>query len=208
MNILVAEDDQISRLMLQGMLSEWGYNVIAVADGIEAWEVLQRDDAPRLAVLDWVMPGMDGIEVCRKVRERPAAEPSYLLLLTSRDAKADVVLGLQSGANDYLAKPYDRNELRARIEVGRTVLTLQQSLSARVRELEAALAQVTQLQGLLPICAYCKKIRDDGNYWEQVEHYIARHADVRFSHGICPDCYRDVVGPQLVQLSLGTVRTD
>jgi response regulator RpfG family c-di-GMP phosphodiesterase len=109
-------------------------------------------------------------------------------LLTGRDAKADVVAGLLAGANDYVTKPFDREELRARLHVGRQVVELQHSLAARVQQLEKALSQVNSLEGLLPICTYCKKIRDDNNYWEQVETYLLDHSEVRFSHGICPDC--------------------
>ncbi len=197
MKALIAEDDTISRIMLQGMLSDWGYDVMAVADGGQAWECLQRDDAPKMAILDWEMPGMSGIEVCRKVREKTSLEPAYLILLTSRGAKDDIVAGLQSGANDYLSKPFDRNELQARIQVGRTVVTVQQDLAAQVRKLEAALAEVKQLRGLLPICSYCKKIRDDQNYWQNVDAYIGQYTDIRFSHGICPTCWENVVKPQL-----------
>ena len=158
--------------------------------------------APRLAVLDWVMPGVDGAEINRRLRQRLTPTPPYVLLLTGRDGKADVVAGLQAGANDYVTKPFDREELRARIKVGRTVVELQQALADRIRELEDALSRVKQLQGLLPICCYCKKVRDDHNYWQQVEHYLAHHGDLRFSHSICPDCMRDVVGPQLREAGL------
>ena len=202
MKVLIAEDDSISRLMLQSMLVEWGYEVIAVADGVEAWRTLQSPDAPRLAVLDWVMPGMDGVEVCRRVRARPTQDPVHLILLTSRDEKADIVAGLKGGASDYVTKPFDRDELQARIQVGRTVVELQQSLAARVRELEEALTQVKQLQGLLPICCYCKKIRDDKNYWQQVEEYLGHHSALQFSHGICPHCWEKVVKPQLEQAGI------
>src|SRR6266545_4249657 len=206
MRVLIAEDDQISRLMLDGMLTEWGYDVTAVGDGSQAWEVLQRADAPRLAILDWIMPGMDGIEVCRKVRARPTPEPIYLLLLTARNAKADIVAGLHSGANDYVTKPFDRDELQARVQVGRTVIDLQHSLATRVRELEAALSQVKQLQGLLPLCSYCRKVRDDHHYWQQVEGYLVEHSELRFSHSICPACWESQVGPQLAQYNLGDPR--
>jgi CheY-like chemotaxis protein len=185
------------------MLTDWGYEVQSVVDGAEAWAVLQQDEAPRLAILDWVMPGLDGVEVCRKVRERPGTVPVYLLLLTSRDTKADIATGLDAGANDYLSKPYDRDELRARVQVGRSTVTLQQNLADRVRELEEALAQVRQLQGLLPICSYCKNIRDDEDYWQRVEDYLASRADVRFSHGICPKCWESVVRPQMERHRLG-----
>ena len=197
MRILIAEDEPIPRLLLSTALAEWGYEVVTAEDGDQAWQALQAPDAPRMAVLDWMMPGVDGPELCRRLRERPTSEPTYVILLTARDDKGDVVAGLVAGANDYVTKPFDRDELRARIQVGRTVVELQGTLAARVRELEAALAQVKQLQGLLPICSYCKKVRDDKNYWQRVEGYFAEHTEVRFSHGICPDCWRDVVGPQL-----------
>jgi CheY-like chemotaxis protein len=195
--ILIAEDDPVSRLMLHGMLTEWGYDAEAVADGEQAWHALQKPDAPEVAILDWVMPRLDGIEVCRRTRRRPTANPCYLILLTSRDAKADIVAGLRSGANDYVTKPFDREELQARIAVGASVVGLQNNLRARVRELEEALQQVKQLRGLLPICSYCKKIRDDQNYWQQVESYIGIHSDAQFSHGICPECFESVVKPSL-----------
>ena len=197
MRILIAEDEPIPRLLLSTALAEWGYEVVTAEDGDQAWQALQAPDAPRMAVLDWMMPGVDGPELCRRLRERSTSEPTYVILLTARDDKGDVVAGLVAGANDYVTKPFDRDELRARIQVGRTVVELQGTLAARVRELEAALAQVKQLQGLLPICSYCKKVRDDKNYWQRVEGYFAEHTEVRFSHGICPDCWRDVVGPQL-----------
>jgi sigma-B regulation protein RsbU (phosphoserine phosphatase) len=188
MKILIAEDERSSRLMLESVLAEWGYQPLATADGLEACQILQAEDAPKMALLDWGMPGRDGLEVCRRVRAKPVSEPTYLILLTGRDSKADVVAGLQAGANDYVTKPFDSDELRARLQVGRQVVELQQSLAAQVRDLEAALAQVKRLEGMLPICSYCKKVRDDQNYWQQVETYLLDHSEVRFSHGICPEC--------------------
>jgi phosphoserine phosphatase RsbU/P len=197
MNILIAEDDPISRHVLQTTLLKWGYEVEAVCDGAAAWEVLRGDGAPPLAVLDWMMPGLDGVEVCRRVRELGRPGPTYLLLLTARTGKENVVAGLEAGADDYLTKPFDRDELRARLQVGRRLLGMQRDLADRVAELEEALARVKQLQGLLPICCYCKKIRDDQNYWQQVEQYLSAHAEVRFSHGICPDCFETVIKPDI-----------
>ena len=112
----------------------------------------------------------------------------------------DVVKGLEAGADDYMIKPFDAEELRARVRVGFRVLDLQEKLTHRVDELEQALGQIKQLQGLLPICSYCKKIRDDGNYWQQVEEYIGSHSEVKFSHGICPACYEKEMIPQLAAL--------
>ena len=188
MKVLIAEDDSVSRRLLQAALAKWGYEVIVTVNGKEAWAALQAPDAPSLLVLDWLMPEMDGVEVCREARKSPALKSSYIILLTSRGSKEDIVQGLEAGADDYVTKPFDHGELRARVQVGSRVVQLQSALADRVKELEEAIASVKQLQGLLPICCYCKKIRDDGNYWHRVESYITGHANVRFSHGICPDC--------------------
>ncbi len=188
MKILIAEDDSVSRRLLQAALVKWGYDVTVTADGRAAWEVLQSADPPRLLILDWLMPEMDGIEVCREVRRTEALKSAYIILLTSRGSKEDLIQGLEGGADDYVTKPFDHGELRARVQVGARVVGLQHTLAQRVQELEEAINSVKTLQGLLPICCYCKKIRDDGNYWHRVESYISGHANVRFSHGICPDC--------------------
>jgi len=200
MRILIAEDDAVSRRLLEALLTRWGYEVTVACDGEEAWRLLQREDAPHLAILDWMMPFMGGLEICRKVREVDHPSPAYLILLTARTGSEDVVQGLETGANDYVTKPFHREELRARVQVGVRVVELQVSLAERVRELEEALANVKQLQGLLPICSYCKRIRADQNYWQQVEGYISEHSEAVFSHGICPDCFEKFVKPELNKL--------
>ena len=199
MKILIAEDDVVSRRMLQVFLSRWGYEVVIATDGAEAWRVLENGDAPKLAILDWMMPVMDGIEICRRARLAPHAASTYLILLTARGGNQDIVRGLDAGADDYVTKPFNQEELRARVNVGVRVVELQTALADRVVELERALAGVNQLQGLLPICSYCKKIRDDRNYWQQVEGYISSHSEAQFSHGICPDCYENIVKPELAK---------
>ena len=188
MKTLIAEDDSVSRRLLQAALQKWGYEVTVTTQGREAWESLQQPDAPSLLILDWLMPELDGVEICRRIRASEALKSSYVILLTSRGSKEDIVEGLEAGADDYVTKPFDHGELRARVQVGARVIGLQNALAERVHQLEEAIASVKTLQGLLPICCYCKKIRDDGNYWHRVESYIAGHANVRFSHGICPDC--------------------
>jgi sigma-B regulation protein RsbU (phosphoserine phosphatase) len=192
MNILIADDDPISRRVLESTLVNWGYEVSVTFDGNNAWKKLQSENAPSLAILDIMMPGMDGLEVCRRVRELPTSTPPYLILLTAMAGKDDVVKGIEAGANDYLSKPFHRDELRVRVAVGAQMVELQKNLAERVRELEDALSQVKQLKGMLPICSYCKKIRDDQNYWQLVEGYISKHTGIEFSHSICPDCYHQV----------------
>ncbi|MBZ5542910.1 MAG: response regulator [Acidobacteriia bacterium] len=199
MRVLIAEDDAISRRVLEVFLRRWGYEVEPVENGDAAWERLQREDAPSLAILDWMMPGMGGVEICRRVRE--LGRPTYVILLTARTGSEDIVEGLEAGADDYVTKPFNREELRARVQGGRRIVELQRSLAERVKELEQALARVKQLQGLLPICSYCKKIRDDGNYWRQVEAYITEHSEAVFSHGICPECFDKFVKPELNKMN-------
>ncbi len=128
MRILIAEDDSSARRILAAILKSWGYDPVVTTDGAAAWAALQRPDAPRLVLLDWNMPRLDGLEVCRLLREQPTSDPPYVILLTGRGAKDDIVKGLEAGANDYLAKPYDSEELQARIKVGRRMVELQAGL--------------------------------------------------------------------------------
>jgi two-component system, cell cycle response regulator len=134
--ILIADDDATSRLVLTGVLKKHGHEVVVTVDGTEAWEAMQRPDAPKLAILDWMMPGLSGVEVCRRARGLTSDEPPYIILLTSMGEKADIVAGLEAGADDYLAKPFDAGELRARVDVGRRMTELQ----TRLHEARDALA--------------------------------------------------------------------
>lgn len=201
MRILIAEDDPISRRVLETTLKRWGYDVVVAVNGNEAWDLLQDDVSPQLAILDWMMPGLDGIQLCRRLRETATIDPVYILLLTARGEKEDIVTGLEAGANDYVTKPFDREELQARVRVGARMVELQQSLADRVSELEEALQQVKRLEGILPICSFCKRVRDDADYWQQVESYVASRSEARFSHGICPECWESRVRPELEQLA-------
>ena len=195
--VLIADDDPVSLRILQRALQKWGYELLVAKDGNEAWQLLAGPAAPQMALLDWMMPGMDGPTVCRKLRAITQGRGMYLILVTARADRVDVVSGLEAGANDYVTKPFHYGELRARVGVGARVLELQNSLADRVRDLEIALKQVKQLRGLLPICMYCKRIRNDKDYWQQVETYVSDHSDAEFSHGICPDCYEKMLKTQL-----------
>lgn len=204
MDILIADDDAISRRMLEATLQRWGHRVLAVPDGQSAYEALSRNDAPLMAILDWMMPHLDSSTICRRLREDPAKRFLYIILLTARTDKQDIAAGLVSGADDYITKPFDREELQARVNVGIRMATLQQKFAERVAELEEALKRVKQLQGLLPICCYCKCIRNDENYWQRVEVYISEHSNAHFSHGICPKCFETVIKPQLREQGVST----
>jgi phosphoserine phosphatase RsbU/P len=189
MQILIAEDDRVTGEILARTLRRWNYESSIVHDGEQAWDRLRTATEPTLAILDWMMPKMDGPDICRRVRDDLTLANMYLLLVTARESRADVVAGLDAGADDYIIKPFDPDELRARVAVGFRILALQQRLAERVAELQSALSNVKQLRGLLPICSYCKRIRGDDQYWQQVEGYVAEHSDAQFSHGICPTCY-------------------
>lgn len=202
MNVLVADDDPASRHLLHSLLAAEHYKVTEAVDGNAALDVLLATRDPFVALIDWEMPGMEGTEVCRRVRELPNVQPIHLILLTARDAKSDVVTGLKTGANDYIVKPFNRTELLARVGIGAQMVGLQRSLTQHIAELEDALKRVKQLSGLLPICSYCKRVRDDSNYWQQVESYVMHHSEAQFSHSICPSCYETIVKPEMMRLGV------
>lgn len=203
MRLLIAEDDPVSRRMLEAMCRSWGYEVTAAEDGRAALDILLGEDAPPLVILDWMMPEIDGLEVLKQVRSRAPEKLSYIIVLTARAEKDDIVRALDAEADDYVIKPFDYHELRARIRVGARVAALQAALGERVTELENALSRVKSLQGLLPMCSYCKRIRNDRNYWQQVESYIAERSEAEFTHGVCPHCYETIVKPELDLLREG-----
>jgi DNA-binding response OmpR family regulator len=188
LRVLIADDDPIARRFLERAVSRAGYEAVVVSAGDEAWQVLSTEDGPSVAVLDWMMPGLTGIEVCEKVRAAGLRIPPYLIVLTSRGATDDVVQALRAGADDHITKPFEIEELRARLAVGVRIVTLQRQLADRILALQDALAHVQQLQGLIPICAWCRQVRSDGDFWEQVESYLARRSGLQFSHAICPTC--------------------
>ena len=193
MRALIADDDPVTAALLAGSVRRWNLEAVVTRDGREAWARLCEDDPPSLAILDWMMPEIDGVELCRRLRSREASAQTYVILLTGRDSSPDRVTGLEAGADDYLVKPFDIHELRARVNIGIRTVSLQRELTAKIAALEETIANVKQLKGLLPICSYCKKIRKDEDYWQQLEGYISENSDAQFSHGVCPGCYAHAV---------------
>ena len=175
MKILIAEDDPVSVKILQFTLEHYGHEVIAAANGTEAWEKFDADPV-RVIVSDWMMPGLDGLQLCQKVRERPKTDYTYFILLTAINTGRDNLRQAKSaGIDDFLTKPLDREAILMRLRVAERILEFTK--------------QIRVLKELIPICMYCKRVRDDSNYWDQVENYIHEHTGSNFSHGICPECF-------------------
>jgi phosphoserine phosphatase RsbU/P len=186
--VLLADDEPVTRGLLKAHLERAGYDVLTVSDGLSAWSALQGAEAPPLVVLDWNMPGLDGPEICRRARETPKRGYTYMVIVTARNEKRDVVEGLSAGADDYVSKPVDPEELMARLRTGERIVALEKSLQTKVHELEEALEHVKELQGLVPICMHCKRIRNQEQIWERVETYIEHRSGARFSHALCSEC--------------------
>lgn len=183
LKILAVEDDPVARRILVQALHRLGYDdVTEVQDGTEALVQLEKEPA-RVIVSDWIMPGMDGLGLCRQVRSRKS-EYVYFILLTSREADIENQReAIEAGVDDFLVKPLNLQELWMRLRVAERILRYA--------------TQVQQLEAFLPICSYCKKVRDDKNYWQQIEGYINARTGSEFSHSVCPDCYARVIVPEL-----------
>jgi DNA-binding response OmpR family regulator len=187
MKIVIVEDDGVSRLVLETKLKKLGHEVIATRNGEEGWQAFVQEQ-PLLVITDWMMPELDGLQLSRKIRAGGQKKYTYIIMLTALAGKKNYLEGMNAGVDDFLNKPVDMDELTARLRVAERILALE--------------SEVKQLEGLLPICAYCKKIRDNNNEWEAIEGYISKRTEAQFSHGFCPTCYEQHVAPQLEQLKL------
>lgn len=182
MRILIAEDDPASQLVLRRTLEKLGHDTVTTATGTEAWTAYESSDI-QLVISDWMMPEMTGLDLCRKVRARQGGRYTYFILLTALSGKGRYLEGMAAGADDFITKPFDRDELQARLHVAQRILSLQK--------------EVLQLEGLLPICSYCKKIRDEQQQWVAMEQYIDERTDASFTHGVCTDCYENRLKPEM-----------
>lgn len=183
MKILAVEDDPLTQMVLEASLRQLGHEVTVVADGELAWERLRRGAGERVVVSDWLMPGLNGLELCGRLRAA-GLDYTYFILLTQQSANEEnQEAALAAGVDDFLVKPVNARELRLRLRVAERILGYTR--------------QVRQLESFLPICSYCKNVRDDKNYWQAIETYMHKHVGTDFSHGVCPQCYESQVRPML-----------
>ncbi|MCC7071066.1 MAG: response regulator transcription factor [Deltaproteobacteria bacterium] len=188
MKVLIADDEQVSRAVLTAVVSRAGYEIVVVERGDAALATLRLTGGPQIAVLDWIMPGVSGVDVCRAVRADTSARYRYLIILTARDGRAERLEGMAAGADDFLTKPIDQAELLARLRSGERVIRLENALADRVNELRQALSQVRQLEGIITICMHCKRIATGTDGWQKLEAYLAAHSNASFTHGLCQQC--------------------
>jgi DNA-binding response OmpR family regulator len=178
MRILIAEDDRISRRLLERKLTSWGYEVVSCNNGAEAWQALHREDAPNLAILNWMMPGMNGVEVCREIRKQKRRGYTYIILLTGRDRKRDIVEGIEAGADDYVTKPFNPHELKVRIRAGRRIIEMQSELMHREKlrgVLEMAGATCHEFnQPMQVISGYCELLMKELQPGEQAHDQVGK----------------------------------
>jgi phosphoserine phosphatase RsbU/P len=187
MKILIVEDDPDSRDLLKVLLELDGHDVTAAWNGLEGWQAFQTGEFP-VVLSDWVMPEMDGLELCRQIRASDRPSYSYVILVTALHGKSSYLQGMDAGADDFVSKPFDPDELKTRLIVAERIIGVQN--------------RVKHLEGILPTCMYCKKIRDEQNQWIGIESYISKRSRASFSHGICPGCYAKVVQPELDRIRL------
>ena len=195
-NILIVDDTPANLRLLSEMLVKRGYKVRAAPDGSLALTSAQAIP-PDLILLDIKMPGLSGYEVCEQLKADPRTRDIPIIFISALDQTEDKVKAFTLGGVDYVTKPFQVEEVLARVETHLRIRRLQAQLEARVHELEEALALVDKLEGLLPICSYCKRVRDDKDYWQQVEFYVEARSEVRFTHGVCPECYEKHLKPQI-----------
>lgn len=200
MEILFVDDDPSARAMMTRVLINAGHEVLLAGNGDEAVEIWERERPP-MVVTDWVMPGTDGEALCRHIRVASRGERyTYVIMLTVKEQRDDVVAGLEAGADDYIKKPFDKYELVQRVRAGERIIRLEAALAAKIVEMEEALGRVRTLEGILPTCSYCGKIRDENGEWHTLEEHIRTTTLAEFSHGYCPECAEKHVLPQLRKL--------
>jgi DNA-binding response OmpR family regulator len=186
--VLIADDDATARNFLKAFLKKFDYDCTLAADGTQAWEAFQSVQ-PTLILADWLMPGLSGLDLCRMIRAERRPRYPYIILITALSGKGSYLEGMNAGADDFVTKPYDLDQMAARLRVAERIISLQ--------------TEVRQLEGLLPVCSHCRRIRDAGDGWSSIEQFVTRHTDLLLSHSICPDCYGSKVAPERNRLETG-----
>jgi len=189
--VLIVDDTPRNINVLANVLSREGHLISAATSGKQAFTIIEKI-VPDLILLDIMMPEMDGFEVCRRLKASPKTSNIPIIFLTAKTESEDIVTGFEMGAVDYVTKPFTASVLVARVRTHLDLKMIQERQAKTITSLEEALAKVKLLSGLVPICAHCKKIRDDKGYWNQIEVYISEHSEADFSHGICPDCVHEL----------------
>lgn len=182
MKILIVEDDGVLRELLERELGRQGHSCQGAPDGRQAFEMFSCEPA-EVVVSDWSMPGMSGLELCEAIRQSRTRDYIYFILVTSHSSRQNYLEAMERGVDDFLSKPVKAEDLNQRLRVAERILTFNR--------------QIGKLKELLPICMYCKKIRHDGDYWQQIESYIHQQTGSDFTHGVCPDCYQKEIVPQI-----------
>ena len=186
MKVLAVEDDNVARAVLRRTLERLGHEVVEAKDGEDAWQAWLREK-PRVAICDWQMPKLNGLRLCKRLRAQGGRDYVYFILLTATtDSAQNRRAAAEAGVDDFLTKPIDLSRLWARLRVAERILKYT--------------TQVHRLEEMMPMCSYCKKVRDDQNYWQQIESYINERTGTEISHSVCPECYQRVVVPELERL--------
>jgi len=185
MKILIVDDDLVSQMLLTEQLQDLNHEVSVAADGKEAWNIFQAKN-PRIVITDWMMPNVNGLELTRMIRKENRESYTFIIFLTILRGKGSYLEAMKAGADDVITKPYDSEQLAARLCVAERILGMQH--------------EIRQLHSILPICSYCRRIRQDDDSWVSIEKHIKQKTDTAFSHGICPDCYESHVKPAIVKL--------
>lgn len=188
MKVLIAEDDPVALRVLEATLLKLGHEPVVARDGEQAWTLLSESNL-RVVVSDWLMPRLDGLELCRRIRAQEGRYVYFILLTGMSATDENQHLAVEAGVDDFLIKPIKLQELWMRLRVAERILQIT--------------TQVRQLESILPMCSYCRKVRDDKDYWQQIEGYLDTHTGTSVSHGICPECMEKMVKPQLAKLRLG-----
>lgn len=188
MKILIAEDDGITRRILKSAVQQEGYEAIWAADGCEALRLINEQSNIDMVLLDWLMPGIEGVELLRRIKNRQNSPYIYSIMLSAKNASEDVVYGLEEGADDYITKPFHMRELISRLKAGKRIVEMKRMSEETISALRAKWDRYKGTPQMIPICSACKKIRDEDELWQHLEQYFGDRHDISFTHSICPEC--------------------